>query len=252
MTEIGNVFNGMRLPAIPLAIENALLEREEKQRKEAERNPPVHDRMSSSGRCYRERWATTRGVPLDAGKGFSGSILKVFRLGHIIEDEVVDLLHLIPGVRVTDQQMQLRTGNWVGHIDGIIEWSSPGSAIRTKSLLEIKSAKSSRFDLLEKLGYEAWNPGYADQLQAYMAHIEEVSDAVVVVYDKDTSRIHAERILEDPDRADSLRYESLLVTESDSVPPRPSGATSQSCKFCRWCDRAEWCWSAATNVEFDK
>lgn len=250
MTEINIRNPGIRLPFISQAIEKSLLEIEEEKARRAEQNPPRVDRMSSSGRCWRERWATFHGLPKDPGKGFSGNLLKVFRLGHIIEDEVVGLLGLAD-FKVTDQQREVGNGFWIGHIDGILTWSTPGSAVEVKSLLEIKSAKNSRFELLEKLGYEEWNPGYAAQLHAYMAHIPEVTDAVVVVYNKDTSETYVERVFQDLSRADSLRHESIIVTESETVPPRPEQATSQGCKFCRWCDRSEWCWNPATDVRFD-
>jgi hypothetical protein len=233
-------------------IDKELNRLESAKRIEAERGPPEVDRMSAAGRCYRERWAVFNGLPLDNGKGFRAPILKVFRLGHVIEDEVVDLINSTPGYQVVAQQLEVGRFPFIGHIDGILNWSRNGRMQKQNSLLEIKTAKSARFDLCKKVGYEAWNPGYADQLQAYMYFIDDIEDAVVCVYNKDTSEMHWEQIEKDPNRGEQIWQESMIVTDgSDFPPPRPGKATSQSCKFCKWCDRSEWCWNPATDAKFD-
>jgi len=233
-------------------IQKVLTEGErEKSRKEVE-NPPRVDRMSSSGRCPRDRWAKRHGVPVDNGREFSARILSVFRLGHVIEDEVVSLLELA-GYKVTDAQREVGEGEWIGHIDGIIEWSPfEGLAGTHRSLLEVKSCNAKRFAELIETGYEKWSPNYASQIQAYMGFLDEIDDAIVFVYNKDASEFHVERIAFDAAHFDRLRRDSLLVTASETVPDRPERATSQSCKFCRWCDRAKWCWDPSTGVFFDE
>lgn len=242
--------HAMLVPEIANRIDEVLRGDERVKQLRAEALPNGRDRMSAAGRCYRERWANGRGIPLDDGKGFHTNprLLRIFRLGHIIEDEVVALLE-DAGYFVSDTQLEVGVEPWVGHIDGIIHIGEP---IPTRSLLEIKSANASRFDLLKSLGYEEWNPGYSAQLHAYMHHLPGIEDAIVVVYNKDTSELYCERILFDLDVALRLEKETALATaEGKMPPPRPKSATSKSCKFCRWCDRAEWCWSAATEVEFD-
>ena len=210
------------------------------------------DRMSGSGRCYRDRWADFNGIPVDPGREFKGRILRVFRLGHIIEDEVIDLINKIPGYQVSCQQMTVGRDLFIGHIDGILIWTKPGRSTPTKSLLEIKSCNDKRFSLLKDVGYETWSPAYAAQLQAYMYFIDEVDDAVVAVYNKNTSEIHWERIVQDPAVGEQLVHESSVVTEDSEYPvPRPEQATSQGCKYCKWCDRNKWCWNPATDVRFD-
>lgn len=242
----------LKQPIIPNTIALSLLKNESAKREEAERKPPQVDRMSASGRCYRDRWATMQGLPLDYGKGFGASVLQIFRLGHVIEDEVVDLLGEA-GFTVSDQQREVGEGQWIGHIDGIVEWSPSGRDWdRVTSLLEIKSANAKQFGLCQELGYEAWKPQYAAQLHAYMGYIPEVEEALVIVYNKNTSEIYAERILFDLDEFERLKEQSRIVTESKTVPVRPKQATSHGCRFCNWCDRNEWCWSPATDVEFDE
>ncbi len=233
-------------------IEKELNRVEEAKRIDAIENPPDVDRMSSAGRCYRERWAVFNGLPLDAGKGFKAPLLKIFRLGHVIEDEIVALINSTPGYQVAAQQLEVGRFPFIGHIDGILNWSRSGRMQKQNSLLEIKTAKAARFELCKKQGYEAWNPGYADQLQAYMYFIDDIDDAVICVYNKDTSEMHWEQIEKNADRGEQILNESMIVTDdSEFPPPRPPEAKSHACKFCRWCDRAEWCWNPATDARFD-
>lgn len=244
----------MRPINITSRIDEALQRNELANERDRVANPSGIDRMSSAGRCVRERWSAARGVPLDPGKGFARNpqLLRVFRLGHVIEDEVVALLEEA-GFTVHSQQLEVGSveKGWVGHIDGLIDLPTPHGVNRTL-LLEIKTANSRRFaELVEMDSYSAWSPNYAAQIQSYMAHLP-VEEALVVVYNKDNSDIYYEQILFDLDAARRIEKQAAVVTaEGHAPPPRPKAATSQYCKFCKWCDRNAWCWSAATDVEFD-
>lgn len=240
---------------ITARIDEALAANEVATQRERQENPTGIDRMSSAGRCVRERWAAARGLPLDYGKGFQTNpkLLRVFRLGHVIEDEVVALLEEA-GLCVHSQQLEVGDADsgWVGHIDGIVDFETP-FGVPKSALLEIKSANARRFaELVEADSYSEWSPGYAAQLQAYMLHLP-VEEALVVVYNKDTSELYHETVLFDVDEALKLQKQSSLVTAQGTLPPkRPRDATSQFSKFCKWCDRNEWCWLSAADVEFDE
>jgi len=190
---------------------------------------------------------------MDERGGFASNpkLLRIFRLGHIIEDEVVQLLEKA-GFTVKDQQLELGSGQWLGHIDGLIDMSR--DAVPDWCLLEIKSANAARFELLCELGsYAAWNAGYAAQIQAYLHHLNGISDAIIVVYNKNTSELYTERILYDIDAARLLEKNNALVIAEGNVPPqRPPEAKSQYCQFCKWCDFQQTCWGGAVDVTFDE
>ena len=101
-------------------IDEALQRNELANERDRVANPSGIDRMSSAGRCVRERWSAARGVPLDPGKGFARNpqLLRVFRLGHVIEDEVVALLEEA-GFTVHSQQLEVGSveKGWVGADD---------------------------------------------------------------------------------------------------------------------------------------
>ena len=85
-----------------------------------------------------------------------------------------------------------------------------------------------------------------------MKYIPEVKDAVVCVYNKDTSEMYWERILEDKSSGIRLLEDhKIVVSESDSPPERPSQATSHGCKYCKYCSRNVWCWDPSTDARFD-
>lgn len=200
---------------------------------------------------------------MDARGGFASNpkLLRLFRLGHVIEDEVIGLLE-IAGFTVKNQQLELGVERWLGHIDGLIDMGHGG--IPDWCLLEVKSANSARFKLLRELGsYEDWHTGYAAQIHAYLLHLNdeivrsvlhaEITDAIVVVYNKDTSELYTERIPFDRDVARKLEEESAFVTADwDTPPDKPPAATSRYCAFCKWCDFGETCWGGAVDVEFDE
>ena len=96
-----------------------------------------------------------------------------------------------------------------------------------------------------------WNPRYGDSLHAYMGS-SGIGQALVVVYNKDTSEMYAEKIQFDSDRYAGLREKVGTVLMSKELPDRPGRAKSKSCQFCKWCDTAEWCWSPLREANFDE
>lgn len=217
-------------------------------------------RLSAIGKCQRELWAIRTGIPDERPPG--GQALMTFDVGHHVEGAVIEWLrkagYEVQCERAGGKQLRvwMRGETGVGHIDGLIRWESrSGSAWR---LLEIKTAKAKKFEeLLECRSYRAWNEGYYDQVQGYMgasastADVPTLTDCLVVVVCKDDSRLWCEMIAFDPERYAELEAKARLVVKSDEIVPRPKSATSQYCKFCKWCSRNAWCWSPLAGVEFD-
>lgn len=215
-----------------------------------EEEPPEHDRMSAAGRCVRDRWATRNGIPTDPGKAPTGArIQRVFALGHTLEVPIIDWL-TTAGFTVHSEQLEVGEGDWLGHIDGIIEWYREDSFESRTSLLEMKTANAKKFAQLQDSSYCEWNPGYADQIQAYLRHLDDIDSALVVVLNKDTCELWVEEILEDKARGDQLAADHEIVMQ-DELPPRPKGANGPGSKFCKWkCDRSDWCYSPLTDTEW--
>ena len=201
------------------------------------------------GGCVRNLWGKMHGIPSE--RQIDGQALVTFKLGHKVEELIVELLRLA-GYEVRDRDAKgkqfeaiLCDGKLVGHVDGFVKIS------HIDYVLEVKSAKQERFDKLLLLGsYEDWDPAYAYQLQAYMDIFNKVR-ALVVVLDKNRSLFYVEKI----GRNSQLRgayVDRVTRILCDDVPDRPEGATSQFCAYCKWCDRNRWCWSTSPEVTFDR
>lgn len=244
-----------RKPEIEARIHAAL---EEERAKHADSAFTV--RLSSIGKCQRELWAIRQGIPDE--KPPEGRTLMTFNVGSYLEPAVIGWLRTA-GYTVSTQaeigrqyQVKMPGGVGVGHLDGIIQWGRPSDD--DWRLLEAKTAKAKKFaELVEAGSYRAWNPGYFDQITAYMGAsqatpgMRDMFDCLVIVLNKDTSEIWAEMIRFDADRYAELEAKARLVVESTEIVPRPKEAKTQYCAHCKWCSRNAWCWSAVAGVEFD-
>jgi len=207
--------------------------------------------LSQLGDCERNLWAGMNGIPED--KEIEPRILVLFKHGHAVEAHVIDLMRTA-GLNVLDRDPKTGeqftvedfNGKLASHIDGLVECGKNGFL-----LLEVKSASEKKFDELLAAGYEAWNPKYAAQLQAYMGYFK-LDDSLAVVYEKNTSRIHAEKVRFDPVRFGELHAKAKRVVTSTEVLPKPPEAKSRYCAFCKYCSRGDWCFSPLAGLTFDE
>ena len=233
------------LPLVEQRIHAALAER---RFNDTSRSGHLH--MSQIGKCERFLWAELNGEKPDPPRE---RILVLFDHGHAVERHVLDLLDEAGYGVISegdDFGGQIRVsgfdGRLVGHLDGKISMMGE----HDWSLLEIKSANTKQFELLKEVGYEAWKPDYAAQIQMYMGYAQ-LPDAVVVVYSKENSEIYAERIRFDLSQFSELRRKAERILDAESLPDRPAEAKSQYCKYCKYCDLGNWCWGPLAGVSFD-
>lgn len=167
-------------------------------------------------------------------------INRIFRLGNLIEDEIIALLREAGFTVYTEdengEQFGFIDGPVAGHIDGVIL----GLPESTKPhLLELKSAKDKSWKEFVKKGY-AKDPKYMAQVQIYMRKMN-LENALVIVYNKDTSELYLERIKLKKRHADALISKGKAIAEMGSEPPRQySSKTFYKCKLCDW---KEECWN---------
>ena len=205
--------------------------------------------MSQIGGCERNLWAELQKIPSE--RELEGRIAVLFEHGDAVEELVVGLLKQA-GYKVqeedpkTHEQIRLEAldGRFSGYIDGQILFEQGWK------LLEIKSANTKQFERLKEMGYEAWNPKYAAQVQVYMGYMG-LDDALALVMCKDTSELYAEKIRFDRDAFAALEEKARGILDSEVVPARPAEAKSQYCQFCKYCDRNQWCWGPLAEVSFD-
>lgn len=195
---------------VTIAIDDAI----EKQNRE--QKPRDHLGMSSIGNDKRAVWHEYRwSFPND----FTGRVLRIFELGHILEEVVLDYLEKI-GIEVHGRQPdQINYSDHGGHFGGSLDGAGIGvpGAPKTWHVIEIKTANDSRFKSLKKDGYKKWSPTYYAQLQLYM-HYSSMKRALVCVYNKNTSEIHTERLEYKKLEALGLIQKAKEVLDSEQIP----------------------------------
>ena len=218
--------------------------------------------LSEIGKCVRDLWAAHHGIPDERPP--DGRALMTFDVGSALEDTVTGWL-MKAGYRISTgadgQQWRVtiegETGAEIasGRLDGLILWGNPRE--QDWRLIEVKTAKAKRYEELVEAGsYRAWNPGYYDQVQAYMGASHSsivtpsVSDSLVLVVCKDDARVWSEMIRLDMDHFRTLEAKARVAV-GDTMPEKPKEARGKSSKFCQWCSRKEWCYGPLVGVSFD-
>jgi hypothetical protein len=153
----------------------------------------------------------------------SPRILRVFKVGHMLEMAMVDWLRMVPGVELhTEDQktgkqinFSLFGGHFGGSLDGVIKGIP--EAPKAWHVWECKTANTKRFAELKKTGIKAWAPEYWSQAQCYMGSIG-MDRALFTVINKDDSSIYTERLNYEPMAWDALQARAQRLLESDQPP----------------------------------
>ena len=165
-------------------------------------------------------------------------VYRIFELGNLLEDHIVDILKKKFTVYATQpdgSQFSFRddenkvTGSIDGVIVGIPESDKP-------HLLEIKTYNQKRYEKLCKEGVKESDPKYYVQMQIYM-NAFDLKKALFVAYNKNTSEIYTERVDYDDlcalkylNRAKKI-YNAKSHTDLDRVSEK---VTDFKCKFCQY------------------
>ena len=182
------------------------------------------------------------GGPCDAALSFSlrgfpddeppPKLQRIFGFGHKAEDLIVgDLkrskLTVLDRDPVTGRQFaySMHGGHIRGNIDGQIELDDGELA-----LLEIKTMNASKWRAFVKHGIGKSHPQYVDQMQTYMG-MAGFEKAVMLAYNKDTSKYHAEIVEFDEIAFHALmaRAERVMGGHAPRVTDNPD---DWRCKFC--------------------
>lgn len=184
--------------------------------------PRPHLGMSQIGKqdarmlWFKFRWSLPEEI--------SPQLQRIFRLGHILEDEVIALLKKIPGIELHTHDpstgKQFNFSFCDGHFGGSMDACAIGIPEAPKSwhVVEIKSVADKRFKELQKQGVEKWSPEYYAQMQCYMG-ASGMERALFVAYNKNDSTIHCERIERKPMLFDGYMILAERIIQSTTPPP---------------------------------
>ena len=195
-------------------------------------------------------------APKDEGAGFDGQSLRIFAIGHALEDLAAGWLrgagfdlYTRKGNRPDGEQFgfSVAGGRVQGHIDGVVV-AAPApvqSVVAVPALWECKSANARNWREIVRRGVAAAKPIYAAQIalyQAYMGLTE--APALFTAVNKDTSELYHELVPFDGALAQATSDKAVRVLQACDAGewlPRVAGEPEHlECTRCPWRRR---CWS---------
>jgi hypothetical protein len=224
----------------------------------ARSNEPSRDYLGASRlgvSCERALQYEYTHTPVDAGRDFSGRLLRIFAVGHNLEDLAVQWLKAA-GFDLYTRKAQggqfgfsVAGGRIKGHVDGILNGGPAELGLGYPAIWEFKTMNDKSWRDTVKNGVVKSKPVYAAQVAIYQAYMEasvpgvSKNPALFTAINKDTQEIWFEALPFDGGFAQRMSDRAVKVitaTDAKEVLPRFSTTpTHLECKFCAWQDR---CW----------
>ena len=211
--------------------------------------------------CERALQFEFAGAPKDDGADFGGQTLRIFEIGHQLEDLAIRWLRAAgislytrKGNRPDGDQFgfSVAGGRIRGHVDGIVADAPAGLGLRTPALWECKTMNAKNWRACVKDGVAVSKPVYAAQIAIYQAYMEpsvpgvSVAPALFTAINKDTAELHHELVPFDADLAQRMSDRAVRILQAiDAGELLPRIATSRDFFECRFCAHAMRCWSLA-------
>jgi hypothetical protein len=206
--------------------------------------------------CERALQYEYAGAPMDPGRNFSGRTLRVFEVGHELEDLAVRWLR-IAGFELHTRKanggqfgFSVAGGRIRGHVDGIVANGPEDLGLHYPMLFEFKTMADKHWKACVRSGVAVTKPVYAAQVATYQAYMEAAIDgisrnpALFCAINKNTQELWFELIPFDAALAQRMSDRAARVisaTEAGDLLPRSfTDSTHFECKFCAWAER---CWS---------
>jgi hypothetical protein len=199
-------------------------------------------------KCARKIQYIYKGQEPDEGKSFDARTLRVFQLGHELENSMAGWIRNAGfDLRTIDSNggqfgFSIADDEIKGHIDGVI--CGGPLDIEYPMLWECKSANEKKFRDFKIKGIKA-NHTYEVQVALYQAYMELTDNpCLFTVINKNTSEIFYELV---PFNQDLAQYASdraveiLKASKQDEMLPRI--AQNRDVYDCRFCQFSNTCWN---------
>ena len=203
--------------------------------KNAERERRSYIGASNVGNpCEAALQYSLRGYPQ---KSIPAAVLRIFELGHDIEEKVVKDLKQA-GVLVyevdpkTKKQWEYTAfgGHLRGHADGVMATDKDNP---TPAILEIKSMNDKKWTAFKTRGVYYSHPVYFAQVQLLMG-LAGYHESWVIAYNKNTSVYHAEHIEFDYDYYIRLLAKTNRVVRYGSAKRVSNNPLAFECRYCNF------------------
>ena len=208
--------------------------------------------------CERALQFEFAAAPKDEGADFGGQTLRIFAIGHQLEDLAIRWLRAAGIDLVTQKRdggqfgFSVADGRIRGHVDGIIADAPTALGLRTPALWECKTMNAKNWRACVKDGVTVSKPVYAAQIAIYQAYMEasvpgiSAAPAVFTAINKDTAEMHHELVPFDADLAQRMSDRAVRILQAtDAGELLPRIARARDFFECRFCAHAERCWSLA-------
>jgi hypothetical protein len=208
--------------------------------------------------CERALQFEFAGAPKDEGADFPGRTLRIFAIGHVLEDLAIKWLRAAgldlytrKGNDPDGQQFgfSVAGGRIRGHADGIIAGAPESLKLGVPALWECKTMNAKNWRLCVKDGVTLAKPVYAAQIAVYQAYMEasvpgiSAAPAVFTAINKDTAEMHHELVPFDADLAQRMSDRGVRILQAtDAGELLPRIAASRDFFECRFCPWAQRCW----------
>lgn len=200
--------------------------------------------------------------PKDEGAGFAGRTLRIFGIGHALEDIAVEWLRAagfdLYTRRASDAGegeghqfgFSVADGRIRGHVDGVLASGPDIPGMAFPALWECKTMNAKSWRDTASKGVAASKPIYAAQIAVYQAYMDGsvpgVADhpALFTAINKDTAELHHELVAFDAALAQRMTDRAVRILQStdagDLLPRIATQPEFYECRFCAWAKR---CWS---------
>ncbi len=198
-------------------------------------------------------------APKDEGADFDGRLLRIFGIGHALEDVAVawlraagfDLYTRRGGGEHGEQfGFSVAGGRIRGHVDGVFAGGPTIPGMAFPALWECKTMNAKSWRDTASKGVAASKPIYAAQIAVYQAYMDAsvpgVADnpALFTAINKDTAELHHELVpfnAELAQRMSDRGVRILAATDAGDLLPRIAAKADHfECRFCPWAAR---CWA---------
>ena len=209
--------------------------------------------------CERALQFEFAGAPKDEGSEFSGRTLRIFGIGHALEDLAVCWLrgagfdlYTRKGNRPDGDQFgfSVAGGRIRGHVDGIIAAAPEALDLSVPALWECKTMNARNWRETVNKGVVVAKPVYAAQIALYQAYMDAgvpgvaTNPAVFTAINKDTAELHHELVPFDAALAQRMSDRGVRIlqaTDAGELLPRIARERDfHECRLCAWANR---CWA---------
>ena len=198
-------------------------------------------------------------APKDEGADFDGRLLRIFGIGHALEDVAVawlrgagfDLYTRRGGGEHGEQfGFSVAGGRIRGHVDGVFAGGPTIPGMAFPALWECKTMNAKAWRETSSKGVAVAKPIYAAQIAVYQAYMDAsvpgVADnpALFTAINKDTAELHHELVSFNAELAQRMSDRAvriLAATDAGELLPRVAAQADHfECRFCPWAKR---CWA---------